>query len=838
MKIAALPENEAERLAALRETGLLDTPPEARYDDLARLAAFICGTPIALVSLVDANRQWFKARVGLAATETPRNQAFCSHAILESSIYEVEDALADDWFVDNPLVALPPNIRFYAGTPLVTRAGAALGTLCVIDREPRKLGPEQRAALEALGRQVVAQIELGTNAARLAAEVKARTAAEEQARQQTLELQQSAALHQAILEATDFSIMSTDGFGIVRSANAACERLLGYAASELLGKPMPMHLYDEGELAARAAELSRELRRPVKAGREVLVARPLLGLAETRTWNYTRKDGSKFPGELTVTAMKTPGGKLIGFLGIGKDVSELQAIDRMKSEFVSTVSHELRTPLTSIRGSLRILEAQIKGPLTEGALKLVRIASTNSERLIRLINDILDIEKIEAGKLELKVKVLDAAVLAEKALDGIRGMADQAGVHLAGQVPIGLQLSGDEDRLIQVFTNLLSNAVKYSARGDTVLLGCAAREGGDKLRFSVTDKGPGIPAAEQKKLYGKFQQLDSSDTRKRGGTGLGLAISKAITEQHGGTVGVWSQLGRGSTFWVDLPAEKRAESSSPLPPNRLAEVAGRGPVLLVEDNADVAQVVTMLLRADGLQVSRAGSIEEAKRSMERERPSLVLLDLGLPDGDGLLLLEWARARPETREVPVIVLSGRAPDQGVLGMPLLVDWLQKPFDAAALASSLRRALRQGGNVKALVIEDDESARQVLVEQLQLLQIQALVAVDGREALRLANSERPELIILDIGLPLIDGFGVVEILRQGLHRNTPLIVYSGRDLSAEERKALSLGITRHVTKATGTEEEFLTCVRQMLGHLRVTPGAPANEPAPAAPEKAAG
>ena len=648
-------------------------------------------------------------------------------------------------------------------------------------------------------------------------------------REKVASLEAGAALHHAILESADFSIMSTDASGVIRSANRACERLLGYSAAELVGKPMPMQLYDAAELNARAAELSRELRRVVKPGLEVLVARPLLGVTETRVWSYTRRDGSKFPAELSVTAMRGPGGKLTGFLGIGKDVTELQAIDRMKSEFVSTVSHELRTPLTSIRGSLRILEAQIKGPLTEGALKLVRIASTNSERLIRLINDILDIEKIEAGKLELKIGLLDAAALADKALDGIRGMADQAGVHLAGSVPGGLEFSGDEDRLIQVLTNLLSNAVKYSARGDTVLLAAAPRENGDSLRFSVTDKGPGIPASEQKKLYGKFQQLDSSDTRKRGGTGLGLAISKAITEQHGGTVGVWSQLGRGSTFWVDLPVEKRAPAIAPLAPNVLAATVARGPVLLVEDNPDVSQVVTLLLRADGLRVARAGSIAEAKVAIERERPSLVLLDLGLPDGDGLLLLEWARARPETREVPVIVLSGRAPDQGVMGTPLLIDWLQKPFEAGALARSLRRALRTGGNVKALVIEDDESARQVLVEQLQQLQIEALVAVDGREAVRLANSERPELIILDVGLPLLDGFGVVEILRQGLHRNTPLIVYSGRDLSSEERKALSLGITRHVTKATDTEEEFLTCVRQMLGHLRVQGGAPANDPA---------
>jgi PAS domain S-box-containing protein len=817
--------NESGRIAALLESGLLDTPSTPEYDDLALVAAAICETPIALVSLVDTHRQWFKAKVGMEARETSREFSFCGHAILQTDVFEVPDASADPRFHDNPLVMDDPNIRFYAGAPLVTHAGFALGTLCVIDRKPRKLTEAQRAALAALARRVIAQIELQQSERQLAAEVRARKAAEELARHQALEIQGASALQRAILESAEFTVIATDASGVIRSFNACAERLLGYRAEELVGKESPARLHDPAEFAARATGISKELKRPIPAGVEVIFAKARQGGSETRTWSYLRKDGTRFPVQVSVTAMRGVQGELIGFLAMGKDVSELQAVERMKNEFVSTVSHELRTPLTSIRGSLRILEAQIKGPLTEGALKLVKIANSNTERLIRLINDILDIEKIEAGKLELKLRTLDAALVVEKALESLRGMADAAGVHLAPQVARGLRFSGDEDRMIQVLVNLGSNAVKYSNRGDVVLLSAVPRPEGH-LRFSVTDRGPGIPAAEQMKLFGKFQQLDSSDTRKRGGTGLGLAISKAIVEQHNGQVGVWSQLGRGSTFWVDLPGVNSSPSSSNLPamgaqPDRTGDEDAPAPdvqrVLLVEDDPDVAQVVTLFLRSEGMRVDRVASIAAAKQAVERAAPALVLLDVGLPDGDGLDLLGWLRERPATKDMPAIILSGSAREEDPMGGALMVDWLQKPIDGAALATTLRRALRGSGGIKALVIEDDLGARQVLVEQLQHLGVITVEAGTGPEALRLAQAEQPDLLILDVGLPLLDGFDVVGILRQGRHRNTPLIVYSGRDLGPKERKALSLGITRHLTKASGTKEEFLSCVREILQEI---------------------
>jgi PAS domain S-box-containing protein len=792
------------------------------FDDLTLVASALCATPLAMVSVLGPHAQPVRSTLGFSLDPDRSCASFCAQAQREGALFEVEDALADPRFAADPFVTSGPRVRFYVGVPLRTAAGEELGTLCVMDTVPRKLTPQQREGLRALARRVVAQAELRRSEQQFAAEVRARKAAENVAQQQSEEMEGPAALQRAILASADFAVIATDPCGVIRSFNPCAERTLGYVSAELIGKESPVRFHDPAELAARAAVLSRELKETIEPGMEVLFAKARQGGAETRTWTLQRKDGARLSVQLSVNALHDSAGALMGFLCVGKDVSALQAVERMKTEFVSTVSHELRTPLTSIRGSLRILEAQIKGPLTEGALKLVKIANSNTERLIRLINDILDIEKIEAGKLELKLHPLDAAALVEKALESLRGMADAAGVHLAPQVPRGLAFTGDEDRMIQVLVNLGSNAVKYSKPGDVVLVAAVPRPEGH-LRFSVTDRGPGIPASEQKKLFGKFQQLDSSDTRKRGGTGLGLAITKAIVEQHGGQVGVWSQLGRGSTFWVDMPGVLQGSSNSVLQAvgARAAEEEQPSPdvhrVLLIEDDPDVAQVVTLFLRGEGMRVDRVATIAAAREAAERHPPSLVLLDRGLPDGDGLGLISWMRERPGTREVPAIVLSGSAPVDDPGQVPY-VDWLQKPIDGARLATTLRRALRGNGQLKALVVEDDASARQVLVEQLHQLGLATVEAGSGPEALRLAQSEQPDLIVLDVGLPLLDGFDVVGILKQGRHRNTPLIVYSGRDLGPKERKALSLGSTRHLTKAASEKrEEFVSCVNELLREL---------------------
>jgi signal transduction histidine kinase len=236
---------------------------------------------------------------------------------------------------------------------------------------------------------------------------------------------------------------------------------------------------------------------------------------------------------------------------IMRDLSEWKKLDRMKNEFVSTVSHELRTPLTSIRGALGLLEAGVTGALSDKGIDLVHVARENCERLIRLINDMLDLDKIEAGVLSLDLVDLAPADVVQATLDGIAGMAVVYGIRLEQVVASTPMIRVDRDRIVQVLTNLVSNAIKFSPTGSAVSVAVTATN--DRVRFAVENPGQGIPTADREKLFRRFQQLDGADNRQRGGTGLGLAIAKAIVEQHEGRIGFESEPGVRTTFWVDLP---------------------------------------------------------------------------------------------------------------------------------------------------------------------------------------------------------------------------------------------------------------------------------------------
>jgi two-component system, cell cycle sensor histidine kinase and response regulator CckA len=302
-------DHESRRMEALRRYEILDTPAEVEFDDFTRLAAYICGTPTALISFVDADRQWFKSKVGLEVSETPRSVAFCSKAIEMNGLMEVPNALDDERFRTNPLVTGAPNIRFYAGSPLVSPDGMAVGTLCVIDYTPRSLTPQQRDAIEALGRQVVRQLEL-----RMAARKEAHL---------NRDLSRKTSFQQALLDSADFAIISTTPDGVITSFSRGAEALLGYTAAEVVGKTTPGLFHDGGEVAARAQELTRELGRKIEPGFEVFVANEQKGKSENREWNYVRKDGSRVPVLLSVAAIHDEKGGLAGYLGIARDVSTI-----------------------------------------------------------------------------------------------------------------------------------------------------------------------------------------------------------------------------------------------------------------------------------------------------------------------------------------------------------------------------------------------------------------------------------------------------------------------------------------------------------------------------------
>ena len=380
---------------------------------------------------------------------------------------------------------------------------------------------------------------------------------------------------------------------------------------------------------------------------------------------------------------------VVGFFSLGTDISELKRIDRMKSEFVSTVSHELRTPLTSIRGSLGLISGGIAGVLPDKARGLVDIAKNNCERLIRLINDILDSEKIESGKMQFELRPVDLLPLLEQALADNQGFAAQHNVTLVLQAPRQpLRVNVDSDRLLQVMANLLSNAIKFSPEGGKVrvLLGWHA----GRVRVEVGDDGPGIPDEFRKRIFQKFSQADSSDTRQKGGTGLGLNIVKAMLERMEGSIAFDSRVNVGTTFYFELPEWREAPAVTA--PMGLDGIS-RPRVLVCEDDPDVGQLIGMMLDKGGFDVDVAHSAAQARACLKTDSYAAMTVDVKLPYESGLELIRALRQDALTAGLPVLVLSVTAAEarQHASAALAIFDWLEKPIDERRLLHSLRLAI---------------------------------------------------------------------------------------------------------------------------------------------------
>ncbi|MCF8476400.1 MAG: PAS-domain containing protein [Pseudolabrys sp.] len=538
MSVAPKPENEDERLAALRRYCVLDTEPEVAFDRLTRIAQHIFGVPTVLISLVDADRQWFKSRIGLSATETSREVSICSHAVYQRSVVIVPDATEDERFAGNPLVTGPPHLRFYAGAPLMTSDGYALGTLCAIDYKPRpRPSSAQIAVLGDLASAVVDALELRASFLKMAAH------------------ESELSFEREILQTTIDSISQ----GI--STFDADLKLLAWNGKFIELMEYPRELARSGEAFASfiAHNASQGKYGPGDSSEQVAAVVANVRKFEPHKIERTRPDGRI----IEIKGLPLPGG---GFVSTYTDITDLRCIaeelkrrleerertERLKSEFVSTVSHELRTPLTAIAGMLELLDGEAVGALPQDAKEMVRVAYDNSQRLIRLINDILDIERIESGRMTFELSPLPVMPLIERAVTETKSFAQTFDIKIDIQDGVGDAIAQvDPDRFIQVVTNLLSNAIKFSPRGGAVIVGIERYDG--QLRISVTDSGDGIPAEFQPRLFEKFAQADGSDTKRLAGTGLGLAIVKEIVDHLHGSVSYETRQGLGTTIHVDLP---------------------------------------------------------------------------------------------------------------------------------------------------------------------------------------------------------------------------------------------------------------------------------------------
>jgi PAS domain S-box-containing protein len=521
----------------------------------------------------------------------------------------------------------------------------------------------------------------------------------------------------------------------------------------------------------------------------------------------TRTDGTWFAAEVTVAPVVREHATLSS-VAVFRDVTHRHEIDRMKDEFVSVVSHELRTPLTSIRGSLGLLAGGAVGELPDAGARMVEIAVENTDRLIRLINDILDIERIESGAVVLHQERCAVADIVAESLRVVMPVAKAAGVDI-GLAKIEGDVFADADRIVQTLTNLLSNAVKFSPRGGVVTLTAERDEG--MVAFSVADEGRGIPADKLETIFGRFQQVDASDSRQKGGTGLGLAISRSIVEQHGGRIWAESVEGAGATVRFTLPAVEDAQPE-PLQPT------GDGPLVLVcDDDPSLLEVARMLLSTHGYRAIVAHTGAEAVRLAAAEHPAVIVLDLLMPAMDGWQTVDALKADPQTADIPVLVLSVVDADEAA-GLGELVErWITKPVgDSDALLAAIGELVDGDHRVpRVLVVEDDEDLARVLAASLEQRGLRVLIAPTAAAATRLSRTFLPDLIVLDIVLPDGDGFAVVEQLRQdGRLSTVPLVVYTARELSPLDRERLTLGETQVLFKSKVSPQEFETKVLTLL------------------------
>ena len=591
------------------------------------------------------------------------------------------------------------------------------------------------------------------------------------------------------------AIIVIDHKGIIQSVNPAACRLFLYQEEEMLGQNIKL-LMPEPYKGEHDGYLDNY--RKTNVSKIIGIGREVTGL---------RSDNSEFPVALAVSEMDI--NEQQQYVGLVRDITEQKKVDKMKSEFISVVSHELRTPLTSIRGSLGLLNAGAAGEINEKSKQMLDIAVRNTDRLIRLINEFLDIEKIESGKIELKKQIITVTDFLRQVITDNEGMATSHDVTLmledSGQT---MRVEADIDRLNQVVTNLISNAIKYSPTGGTVSI--YANSTDDQVTINVADTGPGIPPEFIPKIFQKFNQADSSTTREKGGTGLGLNIAKALVEQHGGAIGFETETGKGSRFYFDLPKWQEAEVVSP--PATVRASGNR--ILICEDEADIANLIEMMLRQDGFETDIARSAEEAEVLLSQASYDAMTLDLGLPDKDGITLLQELRNKPETRDLPIIVVSATA-EQGerqMNGAALgVVDWMDKPIDKDRLYRNLIGALPSFGDVKPRIlhVEDDQDILDVVNSVVGNLAKMKTAKTLSR-ARSILQKEEFDLVILDLGLPDGAGEELMPLLNREGAKSTPVIVFSAKDISAHAIE----NIRATLIKSRTTNETLLQTIRAII------------------------
>jgi PAS domain S-box-containing protein len=803
-------------------------------------------------------------------------------------------------------------------------------------------------------------------------------------------LMKTGALQAAIFNSANFSSIATDANGVIQIFNVGAERMLGYTAADVMNKITPAHISDPQEVVARATALSLEFATPIAPGFEALVFKASRGIEDIYELTYIRKDGSRFPAVVSVTALRDAQESIIGYLLIGTDNTarkqveeertkldqrlrdqhfytrsliesnidalmttdprgiitdvnkqmealtgctrdeligapfknyftdsaraeaginrvlnegkltnyeltartrdgeltvvsynattfhdrdrrlqgvfaaardvtelkrfeqtlqqknvELQDASRMKSEFLANMSHELRTPLNAIIGFSEVLKDGLLGEMTDQQRGFIGDIFSSGKHLLALINDILDLSKVEAGKMMLDLESVNIASLFENSISIIREKAGTRQIRLAVDAALDVgSTKADARKVKQIVYNLLSNAVKFALEGGEVTLHARRVQRSDVCRLSgpwkgrffplpqndfaefimisVTDTGIGISPEGLEQLFKPFSQIDSGLARKFEGTGLGLAMVKLLAELHGGTVAVESAVGEGSCFMVWLPIRALDDDSVAHPKaptvGRLEARSGQPTALVVEDDFKSAELVRVQLEAQGFKVVHAASAEAALVLAEQQPLSLITLDIMLPNMDGWDFLRRIKLVPALTRIPVVIISIVADrDKGfALGAAAV---MQKPISRQELYDSLVELglfpLAHGHALKVLVVDDDPKAVELSAVRIVGLGGSVLRAYGGRQAIDVARTELPTLIILDLMMPDVSGFAVVAALSETAETaGIPILVVTATEVSAHDRARLGRNVASIIEKADLDPARFSAEVRRAM------------------------
>jgi PAS domain S-box-containing protein len=645
-------------------------------------------------------------------------------------------------------------------------------------------------------------------------DITARREAEERLRKTTDQLE-------ALVEAAPVAIVGIDLEGNVLSWSGGAEDVFGWSASEVIGRPLanvPPGKQDE----------FKALRTRVKRGEKIL------GLESRRV----RRDGSTIEVSISYAPLHDKAGLTIGAIIVYQDITERRVIaeqrqardaadaaNRAKSNFLANMSHELRTPLNAIIGFSELLDDRTFGELNERQQRYVANVLGGGRHLLQLVNDILDLAKIEAGRLSLEPESIDLSALLHDMRRGLEPLA--AAKQQVLEVEVGekvLSLMADKGKLKQILYNLLSNAIKFTKEGGRVGMRASAvqsGDGADEIQVVIWDTGIGIEPQDLQRIFLEFEQLDSTYARQQQGTGLGLALTRRLVEAHGGRLTVQSTVGQGSTFTFVLPRTLSSAGIEPRQPTsvRLQGQSSHGPlVLVVEDDPTARELLSHYLVERGYSVIHAGTAAEAMESARRLQPAAISLDILLPDEPGLKLLTRLRADPLTKDIPVVVVSIIDDRESGLNAGAAA-WLVKPVQRQQFIEALDLLVPAGDNRRrvALVVDDDPEAVELATDVLRGRGFEVLQAFGGSEGLALAIHHSPALIILDLNMPGMSGFAVAQQLRAHPQtRQTPILVSTALDLSGPQREELMRDVQTIVPKGgAGAIVEALERLGLMAG-----------------------